>query len=205
MQELVFATNNRHKLDEVAAKTGDRFKLLSLDDIGFTGDIEETGKTFGENASIKSRFIYDSYKLDCFADDSGLEIDALGGEPGVYSARYSGKHGDHEANMDKVLQKLGDNPNRKARFKTVISLILGGREHYFEGMVEGAIRYERSGSCGFGYDPIFQPDGYSVTFAEMSMEEKNSISHRGRAVEELVGFLSHEPLRLPPGGGQGGV
>lgn len=187
--QLVFATNNRHKLDEVAAKIGDKFKLLTLEDIGCTDDIEETGSTFHDNASIKSHYIFDHYQLDCFGDDSGLEIDALDGEPGIYSARYAGTHGDHGANIDKVLAKLGNEPNRRARFRTVISLIWKGEEHFFEGTVEGTIRHERSGAKGFGYDPIFQPNGYSITFAEMGIDEKNAISHRAIAMEKLLAFL----------------
>lgn len=187
--KLVFATNNAHKLEEVADKLSGSIELLSLNAIGCHDDIEETGTTFNANASIKSHHIWNKYQLNCFGDDSGLEIDALNGEPGVYSARYAGEHGNHAANMDKVLEKLKDETNRKARFRTVISLLLDGREIFFEGTVEGTIRYERSGSGGFGYDPIFQPDGYDVTFAEMTMAEKNAISHRGRAVEKLVDFL----------------
>jgi XTP/dITP diphosphohydrolase len=187
--KLVFATNNQHKIEEVLAKIGDRFQLLSLNDIGCTDDIEETGTNFAANASIKSQYIWNKYHLDCFGDDSGLEIDALNGDPGVYSARYAGKHGDHEANMDKVLANLKEQTNRKARFKTVISLLWKGEEHVFEGSVEGTIRTERSGTKGFGYDPIFQPDGYNITFAEMTMNEKNAISHRARAVEKMVEFL----------------
>jgi XTP/dITP diphosphohydrolase len=190
MQQLVFATNNAHKLQEVQAKAGNKIKLLSLDDINCHDDIAETGLTFNENASIKSQYIYKLYKLNCFGDDSGLEIDALNNEPGIYSARYAGKHGDHEANMDKVLDKLRGAANRKARFRTVISLIWNGEEHFFEGTVPGTIRTERSGTEGFGYDPIFQPDGYDITFAEMSMDEKNAISHRGRAVDQLIAFLN---------------
>jgi XTP/dITP diphosphohydrolase len=190
MRRLVFATNNLHKLKEVAAKTGGRFELLTLNDIGCEEDIAETGTTFQENAAIKSRFVFDNYHLDCFADDSGLEVDALGGEPGVYSARYSGKHGDSGANMDKLLHTLGDNLNRTARFRTVISLMLGGQEYFFEGKVEGTIRHQRAGNAGFGYDPIFQPDGYLITFAEMSLDEKNRISHRAQAVAKLVDFLA---------------
>lgn len=189
MHTLVFATNNRHKLDEVAAKIGNSFTLLTLADIGCTEDIEETGTTFSANASIKSHHIYNNYHRNCFGDDSGLEIDALNGEPGVYSARYAGTHGDHAANIDKVLQLLGDNPNRKARFRTVISLIWNDEEHFFDGTVEGTIRHQKSGTGGFGYDPIFQPDGYAITFAEMSMDEKNCISHRARAMDGLIGFL----------------
>ena len=190
MHQLVFATNNAHKLEEVAAKIEGQIKLLSLTDIGCTDDIAETGQTFRENASIKSHYIYDKYKLDCFGDDSGLEIDALNGEPGVYSARYAAEHGNHAANINKVLAGLQDVADRKARFRTVISLIWNGEEHFFDGTIEGTIRYERSGAEGFGYDPIFQPDGYDVTFAEMSLDEKNKISHRAVATEKLIGFLN---------------
>jgi len=189
MQQLVFATNNQHKLQEVAAKIKGHIKLFSLADIGCLDEIAETGITFGENAAIKSRYIYNKYHLNCFGDDSGLEIDALNGLPGVYSARYAGKQGDNEANMNKVLAQLGSTGNRNARFRTVISLIWNGDEHFFDGTVEGTIRHERTGSEGFGYDPIFQPDGYAVTFAEMSLEEKNSISHRAKAIEKLITFL----------------
>ncbi|MEN0054251.1 MAG: non-canonical purine NTP diphosphatase [Mucilaginibacter sp.] len=188
--QLVFATNNRHKLDEVAAKVGDKIKLLTLNDIGCTDDIEETGTTFRANASIKSHHIFEKYKLNCFGDDSGLEIDALNGEPGVYSARYAGEHGNHAANNEKVLNNLAGKTNRKARFRTVISLIWNGDEHFFEGVVEGSIRAELSGTEGFGYDPIFEPEGYNVTFAEMSMEQKNSSSHRAKAMEQLIAFLN---------------
>jgi len=189
MHKLVFATNNAHKLEEVAEKLSGKIELLSLKNIGYFDEIDETGTTFHENASIKSHYIWQKYNLNCFGDDSGLEIDSLNGEPGVYSARYAGKHGNHNANMDKVLEKLKNETNRKARFRTVISLIWNGEETFFEGTVEGTIRYQRSGSAGFGYDPIFQPNGYAVTFAEMSMAEKNAISHRAKAVEKLVGFL----------------
>lgn len=188
--QLVFATNNRHKLEEVAAKVGEKIRLLTLLDIGCTDDIEETGTTFWENASIKSHHIYEKYKLNCFGDDSGLEIDALNGEPGVYSARYAGEHGNHAANIDKVLQRLNGETNRKARFRTIISLIWNGEEHFFDGTVEGAIRISPNGTDGFGYDPIFEPAGYDITFAEMSMEQKNSISHRAKAMEKLIAFLS---------------
>jgi XTP/dITP diphosphohydrolase len=192
MQQLVFATNNRHKLEEVAAKLNGKIKLLSLDDIGCHADIAETGISFAANASIKSRYIYDQYQLNCFGDDSGLEIDALNNEPGIYSARYAGEHGNHQANIAKVLDKLKGSPNRKARFRTVISLIWDGEEHFFEGTVDGTIRNELSGSDGFGYDPIFEPDGYDITFAQMSMNEKNSISHRGRAMDQLIAFLNSQ-------------
>jgi XTP/dITP diphosphohydrolase len=192
MQQLVFATNNKHKLEEVAAKITGRIELLSLHDINCHEDIAETGLSFAENASIKSKHIYNRYHVNCFGDDSGLEIDALNGEPGIYSARYAGTHGDHPANMDKVLRSLDGVSNRSARFRTVISLMWEGNEHFFEGTVEGTIRTERSGNGGFGYDPIFEPAGYNITFAEMSMEEKNSISHRGRAMEKLIDFLNSE-------------
>ncbi|HTD42200.1 MAG TPA: non-canonical purine NTP diphosphatase [Mucilaginibacter sp.] len=188
--KLVFATNNRHKLEEVAHKIGDNFQLLTLEDIGCTEDIEETGATFEENATIKSRYVYDKYHLNCFGDDSGLIVDALNGEPGVYSARYAGEHGNHPANIKKVLEKLDGAENRRARFITVISLIWNGEEHLFEGIVEGTIRHQTTGIGGFGYDPIFQPDGHNITFAEMSMEEKNKISHRARAMEKLILFLN---------------
>ncbi|MFS2187673.1 non-canonical purine NTP diphosphatase [Mucilaginibacter sp. Mucisp84] len=190
MQQLVFATNNRHKLDEVSAKLNGAIQLLTLNDIGCHDDIEETGTTFKANASIKSHHVYAEYKLNCFGDDSGLEIDALNGEPGVYSARYAGAHGNHAANISKVLDNLKGETNRKARFRTVISLIWNGEEHFFEGTVEGSIRQELSGSGGFGYDPIFEPEGYDITFAEMSMEEKNAISHRAKAMERLIAFLN---------------
>jgi XTP/dITP diphosphohydrolase len=190
MQQLVFATNNRHKLDEVSAKLNGAIQLLTLHDIGCYDDIEETGTTFKANASIKSHHVYAEYKLNCFGDDSGLEIDALNGEPGVYSARYAGTHGNHAANISKVLDNLKDKTNRKARFRTVISLIWNGDEHFFEGTVEGNIRQELSGNGGFGYDPIFEPEGYDITFAEMSMEQKNAISHRAKAMEQLIAFLN---------------
>lgn len=195
MQQLVFATNNAHKLEEVSAilrqaQDDKRIELLSLNDINCHDDIAETGITFRENASIKSHYIYDKYAVNCFGDDSGLEIDALNGDPGVYSARYAGEHSNHAANIEKVLQNLQGVTNRNARFRTVISLVWNGDEHFFEGAVEGTIRTEISGTAGFGYDPIFQPDGYTITFAEMTMAEKNAISHRAIAVEKLVAFLN---------------
>jgi XTP/dITP diphosphohydrolase len=193
-QQLVFATNNQHKIEEVAAKIGNEFKLLSLDDIGFTDDIAETGTTFRANASIKSQAIWQKFSLNCFGDDSGLEITALKGEPGVYSARYAGEHGNHDANITKVLKNLEGVTDRRTRFITVISLIWQGDEHFFEGTVEGTIRRERSGAKGFGYDPIFQPDGYDITFAEMSLDEKNSISHRARALDKMVEFFKEIKL-----------
>ncbi|HEY0054518.1 MAG TPA: RdgB/HAM1 family non-canonical purine NTP pyrophosphatase [Pedobacter sp.] len=188
MKYLVFATNNQHKLEEVQAMIGDEFQLKSLKDIGCEADIPETGSTFQENATQKSHYIFRRFQVDCFSDDSGLEVDGLNGEPGVYSAHYSGSR-DSETNLQLVLDKLRDSPNRNARFRCVISLIMGGREHFFEGEVEGAIAHQRSGKSGFGYDPIFIPQGYDVTFSEMTSDEKNSISHRGRAMTKMVDFL----------------
>ncbi|HEY0896256.1 MAG TPA: RdgB/HAM1 family non-canonical purine NTP pyrophosphatase [Sphingobacteriaceae bacterium] len=185
---LIFATNNQHKLEEVQHMVGTAFILKSLNDIGCTEDIAETGITFHENASLKSQYIFRNYGLDCFGDDSGLEIDALNGQPGVYSARYSGSR-DMDRNIRLVLDKLKGSENRRARFKTVISLVLNGREHYFEGTVEGVITDGLAGNGGFGYDPIFRPDGYDLTFAEMDLEEKNRISHRSKAIRKLVDFL----------------
>lgn len=187
--ELVFATNNAHKLEEVQQMVGDKFVLKSLADIGCDDDIPETGVTFQENAQQKTDYLFQKYQVDCFGDDSGLEIDALNGEPGVYSARYSGSR-DMEKNIDLVLEKLQGQENRRARFKTVISLFLDGEQHFFEGTVEGRIIASRTGTEGFGYDPIFIPEGYDQTFAEMSLEEKNKISHRSQAVAKLVGFLN---------------
>ncbi len=187
--QLVFATNNKHKIDEVQSKVNGNFKIVSLADIGCTEDIIEDGKTLDENASIKSAYIYKNYGKNCFGDDTGLEIEALNNEPGVYSARYAGGR-DSEKNIDLVLEKLRRIENRKARFRTVISLILDGQEHLFEGIVNGTITTERHGNAGFGYDPIFIPDGYNRTFAEMSLDEKNQISHRGKAMEKLLVYLN---------------
>lgn len=186
--QLVFATNNLHKLEEVQSKVGHQFDILSLEDIGCHEDIEETGLTLDENASIKSNYIYTNYKVNCFGDDTGLEIFALNNEPGVYSARYSGER-DFVKNMDLVLTKMQGNSNRKARFRTVISLILDDKEYLFEGVVDGTIRTEPTGNGGFGYDPIFEPEGYKTTFAEMDLAEKNKMSHRGRAMQKLIDFL----------------
>ncbi len=189
---LVFATNNRHKLEEIQIMLGDKIKVLSLHDINCDEEIPETGTTLEANALQKSNYIYSRYNINCFADDTGLEIDALDGEPGVYSARYAGDAKDSEANMLKVLQKLEGVGNRKARFRTVISLLIDGKEYQFEGVVDGEILKEKSGSDGFGYDPIFKPDGFDMSFAEMDMEQKNAISHRGRAVVKLIEFLKRK-------------
>ena len=188
--ELVFATNNAHKLEEVQQMVGDKFILKSLNDIGCKDDIPETGVTFEENAKQKTDCLVSKYNVNCFGDDSGLEINALDGEPGVYSARYSGSR-DMEKNIDLVLEKLEGKADRSARFKTIISLFVNGEQHFFEGTVEGHIINERTGTEGFGYDPIFIPNGYEKTFAEMSLEEKNKISHRSQAVAKLVDFLNN--------------
>lgn len=188
MIQLVFATNNAHKLDEVRAVVGDKFHIRTLADLGCTDDIPETGDTFEANASQKSTYLYERYGCDCFADDSGLEVAALGNEPGVYSARYSGTR-DMEKNIDLLLHRLGDRPDRSARFRTVISLRIGNDEFFFEGAVEGDIGYERQGLGGFGYDPLFTPTGYQKTFAQMTPVEKNAISHRALAVAKLAAFL----------------
>ena len=186
---LVFATNNKHKLEEVQALTGEKIKLVTLEEIGCYDDIPETGITFRENASQKSHYLLQNFNVDCFADDSGLEVDTLNGEPGVFSARYSGTR-DMKRNLQLVLDRMKDKTDRKARFRCVISLIIKGEEYFFEGSVEGTIAKEPSGSDGFGYDPIFVPEGYTKTFAEMDGEEKNRISHRGKAVSQLVEFLA---------------
>jgi len=189
MRKLVFATNNDHKLKELKQILSSEFELLSLNDIGCTDEIPETGPTLEINAAQKSFYIWDKYGIDCFADDTGLEIEALGNEPGVYSARYAGEERSATANMLKVLARMINELNRKARFRCVISLIIDGEEKQFEGIVEGKILTEKHGEAGFGYDPIFMPDGYNQSFAEMSAEDKNQISHRGRAVMKLVDYL----------------
>ena len=194
MKRIVFATNNQHKLDEIRQILGNDFQILSLADIGCHEEIPEDHDTLQENALQKVQYIVDHYHVSCFADDTGLEVDALGGEPGVHSARYAeGTDHDSEANMRKLLLKLGNNNNRRARFRTVIALLLEEngkwREEIFDGIVEGHIAREKKGSEGFGYDPIFVPDGYDLSFAELGMDVKNSISHRARAVRKLADFL----------------
>ena len=225
---IVFATNNQHKLSEIRQILGSRVEVLSLKDIGCNADIPETGSTLEENALQKAQYVYDNYHIDCFADDTGLEVDALDGAPGVYSARYAAmgsapvaapspsvaapspsiaapspsvavgcaaavpqpKGHDSEANMARLLRELGENDNRHARFRTVIALIQHGEVHEFEGIVNGEIIRERRGGEGFGYDPIFQPDGYDKTFAELGTDIKNQISHRARATAKLCDFLT---------------
>ena len=183
--------SNKHKLDEIRKILSDKFEIVSLHDIGCDVDIPETGDTLEDNALMKAEYVKQHYGLDCFADDTGLEVEALDGEPGVHSARYA-EWTDHdsEANMDKLLGKLGNNNNRKARFRTVIALLFNGETHLFDGIVNGNIISERHGTEGFGYDPIFVPDGYEQTFAELGMEIKNQISHRARAVNKLAVFLN---------------
>lgn len=190
MKRFVFATNNAHKLQEVEDILKEKVELLSLKDIGCTADIPETSDTLEGNALQKARYIYEHYHKDCFADDTGLEVEALGGAPGVYSARYAGGEGhDSEANMRKLLNELEGVENRKARFRTVFALIIDGKEHLFEGIAKGEIIRTRKGTKGFGYDPIFRPEGHEQTFAEMGNEMKNQISHRAKAVEKLCKFL----------------
>lgn len=187
--ELVFATNNKHKLSEITAILGNSFQILSLDDIHCLDDIPEEQDTLEGNASQKAFYVYNKFRYNCFADDTGLEIEALGNEPGVFSARYAGDAKDSNANIEKVLVRLAKINNRKARFRTVISLVIDGKEELFEGIVEGTILYEKRGSSGFGYDPVFVPEGCSESFAEMDPDRKNAISHRGRAVSKLVEHL----------------
>lgn len=188
--KIVFATNNAHKLSEIKDILGADFEVVSLKEIGCNVDIPETADTLEGNATIKAQYIYDNYHLNCFADDTGLEVEALGGEPGVRSARYDDTTDhDSEANMRKLLAKLGDNSNRKAHFRTVVSLIIDGKEQQFEGRVEGHIALQRSGNGGFGYDPIFVPEGYDKSFAELGEGIKNQISHRARAVKKLADYL----------------
>jgi len=186
--KLVFATNNLHKTQEVRELLKPSYEVLNLSDIGCDVDIPETGATFEENAMLKSSYVSQHYQLDCFADDSGLEVEALGNEPGIFSARYSGERGD-VVNMNYLLKKMEEVTNRNARFKTVISLIKNEHNYFFEGVIEGIILNEPKGKQGFGYDPIFQPHGYDVTFAEMEIGEKNKISHRAVAMQKLIAFL----------------
>ena len=189
MKALVFATHNSHKASEINNLLGRLYEIRELDAIGITEDIPENGDTLEANAREKARYVYDRTGLDVFADDTGLEVDALNGQPGVYTARYAGEECDSVKNMKKLLAELDGQSNRKARFRTVICLISGGVEHLFEGVVNGTITTSFSGTEGFGYDPIFMPDGENRTFAEMPLTEKNKISHRGLAVGKLVNFL----------------
>ena len=191
-KKLVVATNNVHKLEEIAAILGNKMELLSLKDIQCNVDIPETANTLEGNARQKAMYIYENYGMDCFADDTGLEVEALDGAPGVFSARYAGDGHDSEANMQKLLAELDGKENRKAQFRTAICLIMHGKEYLFEGIVKGIIIKEKRGNTGFGYDPIFVPEGHSLTFAELGNDIKNTISHRACAVEKLCQFLQKE-------------
>ena len=188
--ELVFASNNKHKLEEVKSALGAAFKIVSLSEIECYDDIIEDQPDLEGNALKKARYIYEKYGKDCFSDDTGLEIEALNNRPGVYSARYAGEGCSFDDNIKKVLSQMQNTDNRKARFRTVIALIIKGEEYLFEGQVEGNILREKHGQGGFGYDPVFQPSGYTLSFAEMDMDTKNAISHRGRALEKLSDFLN---------------
>lgn len=193
MKKLVFATNNAHKLEEIRAILGDKVEILSLNDINCHADIPETADTLEGNAELKAEYIYTNYGLDCFADDTGLEVEALNGAPGIYSARYAGGDGhDSEANMKKLLTEMAGKTNRNAQFRTAICLIEKGNKHLFEGIVKGRIIEAKRGNSGFGYDPVFIPEGYNETFAEMGNTEKNKISHRARAVAALCEYLQNE-------------
>lgn len=189
--ELCFATNNQHKLAEVSAKLGDAFTLKTLLDIGCTDELPETSGTIPGNSRQKADYVWTHFGVSCFADDSGLEVDVLNGEPGVDSAYYSGSR-DHGKNIEKLLTNLTNEPNRKARFVTVFTLVLHGVEHQFEGSIEGTILTEPQGTGGFGYDPVFQPDGYNRTFAEMTMDEKGLISHRAQALAKMIAYLKDQ-------------
>ena len=192
-KRLVFVTNNAHKLEEIRTILGERIEILSLSDIGCHADIPETADTLEGNARQKSRYVYEHYGLDCFADDTGLEVESLGGAPGVYSARYAGGQGhDSQANMNKLLKEMEEKNNRKAQFRTIISLIEKGEERQFEGIVKGQITKEKRGESGFGYDPIFVPEGYDKSFAELGESIKNGISHRARAVAKLAEYLKQK-------------
>ena len=187
--KICFATNNKKKIEEVKAAFGEAFTIVSLSEIGCHEELPETGDTLDHNAFQKARYVFENYGVDCFADDTGLEVEALDGAPGVYSGRYAGEPRSDERNIEKLLKAMEVKTNRKARFRTVIALIQGGKEYAFEGIAEGEIIKEKTGTGGFGYDPVFRPMGFEQTFAELSMQEKNRISHRGKAVEALVKFL----------------
>ena len=189
VKKIVFATGNPNKLNEIKSAINS-FEIVGLKDLGITEKIPETGDTLKKNALQKAKYVYDKTALDCFSDDTGLEIEALDFRPGVYSAMYAGPDCNAENNMRKVLEELGEAPNRNAQFKTVIALILQGKEYFFEGVVKGEILKEKKGKDGFGYDPIFRPLGYKESFAEMSIAQKNEISHRGLAVKKLIKFLA---------------
>jgi len=188
--KLVFATNNKNKIKEIKQLLNNSIELLSLEDIGCAEDIPETSETIEGNALQKAQYVFEKYGYNCFADDTGLQIEALNGEPGVYSARYAGEQKNADDNMNKVLEKLDGQPNRSAQFITVIALIIEGQQACFEGIVKGDITSKKSGTEGFGYDPIFKPQGFNITFSEMSLEEKNKISHRAKATQKLITYLA---------------
>ncbi|MFL0682417.1 MAG: non-canonical purine NTP diphosphatase [Algoriphagus aquaeductus] len=188
--KICFATNNRKKIEEVKAALGPEFELVSLQEIGCFEELPETGDTLDHNAFQKARYVKEHFGVDCFADDTGLEVEALNGAPGVYSGRFAGEPRSDERNIDLLLEKMEGKTNRKARFRTVIALILEGKEYQFEGIAKGEILNRRVGEKGFGYDPVFRPIGFDRTFAELSLEEKNEISHRGKAVKSLIEFLN---------------
>jgi XTP/dITP diphosphohydrolase len=189
MKRICFASNNPKKLEEIRAALGGKIEIISLSEIGCTEELPETGDTLEHNAFEKARYLYDQYRIDCFADDTGLEVEALEGAPGVYSAMYAGEPRNDVRNVDLLLETMEGKENRNAAFRTIIALILNGKEYQFEGKVSGKITTERAGSGGFGYDPVFIPEGFDKTFAELSMEEKNAVSHRGKAVAQLAAFL----------------
>ncbi|WP_348813514.1 non-canonical purine NTP diphosphatase [Flavobacterium maritimum] len=190
--QLVFASNNKNKILEIQSMLPETIKILSLEDIGCIEDIPETAATLEGNAILKANYVTDKYGYDCFADDTGLEVESLNGEPGVYSARYAGEQRNAEDNMNKLLEALSDQTNRKAQFKTVIALNINGKQHLFTGIASGTITLEKAGNQGFGYDPIFQPEEYEETFAQLALEIKNKISHRGKATQQLIHFLKEQ-------------
>ncbi|SOE21413.1 XTP/dITP diphosphohydrolase [Spirosomataceae bacterium TFI 002] len=189
MKKICLATNNQGKAKELRELLGGEFEIVTLADIGCTEDIEETADTFEGNSLIKAKHIYDNYNIDSIADDSGLEVEALNGAPGIYSARYAGEHGNHDKNMDKLLSELNGIENRSAQFRTVVTYICQGEVFSFNGIVKGNITHSKQGDGGFGYDPIFKPVGFDITFAQMSSSEKNPISHRGKAIAQLLAHL----------------
>lgn len=190
--QLVFASNNKNKILEIQSMLPENIKILSLEDIGCTEDIPETSATLEGNAILKANYVTNKYGYDCFADDTGLEVESLNGEPGVYSARYAGEQRNAEDNMNKLLVALSDQTNRKAQFKTVIALNINNKQHLFTGIAPGTITLEKAGNQGFGYDPIFQPEEYEETFAQLTLEIKNKISHRGKATQQLIHFLKEQ-------------
>jgi XTP/dITP diphosphohydrolase len=194
LTKVVFATHNKHKAEELQAMLMGKYQVLTLDDIGCHEEIPEDADTLEGNAIIKAKFVAENYGVDCFADDTGLEVAALNGAPGVHTARYAGEAKDPDANMNKLIDALAFEKNRNAQFRTVICLIINNQQHLFEGIAKGEIANAKSGSKGFGYDPIFIPSGFNTTFAEMTQDQKNSISHRGQAVEKLIAFLHEQDV-----------